>query len=228
MKKSTDLLQGKGENEEQEWITANGQHIPVGGKESKKEAVKKFVERQENKANNAQKEQGEQIDEREQNSENLPKIDKNKIPTDEETEDMKRVEIEKLTQALKSIKKIKLKELAQLIQSFDPIDLKIYDKKIAPAFDKYSANKNLYTRGNSTYRGFAFKLENIQKLPEFIKDAKYIYSKEEEGKESKQHKGVKEWHYFKKEIQIENEKYEMVVNIRDKGNQQYIYEVIFK
>ena len=105
MKKSTDLLQGKGENEEQEWITVKEKHIPVGEKESKEEAVKKFVESHENKTNNAQKEKDEQIDEREQNSENLQKLDKNKPPPDKETEDMKRVEIEKLTQALKSIKK---------------------------------------------------------------------------------------------------------------------------
>ncbi len=95
MKKSTDLLQGKGENEEQEWITVKGKHIPVGEKESKEEAVKKFVESHENKTNNAQKEKGEQIDEREQNSENLPKIDKNKPPPDEETEDIQRVEEER-------------------------------------------------------------------------------------------------------------------------------------
>lgn len=95
MKKSTDLLQGKGENEEQEWITVKGKHIPVGEKESKEEAVKKFVERHENKANNAQKEKGEEIDEREQNSENLPKIDKNKLPTDEEAEELKKAKEQK-------------------------------------------------------------------------------------------------------------------------------------
>lgn len=92
MKKSTDLLQGNGE---MDWITANGQHIPVGEKESKEEAVKKFVESHENKANKAQKEKGEEIDEREQSSENLPKLDKNKPPPDEEAEELKKAEEQK-------------------------------------------------------------------------------------------------------------------------------------
>ncbi len=225
MKKSTDLLQGKGEID---WITANGQHIPVGEKESKEEAVKKFVESHENKTNNAQKEKDEQIDEREQNSENLQKLDKNKPPPDEETEELRKETIQKLVQTLNKVTKIKLQDLVKLMKSFEPVELKIYDKKIAAAFDKYSANKNIYTRGNSTHKGSIFKLDNMKDLPKFIKDSQYTHSKDELGKDSKQHKGVKEWHYFKKEIQIGNEKYDVIINVRDKGSKQYIYEVIFK
>lgn len=225
MKKSTDLLQGNGEID---WITANGQHIPVGEKESKEEAVKKFVKSHENKANNAQKEKGEEIDEREQSSENLPKLDKNKPPPDEEAEDLKKEKVQQLIQKLNEVKKFKLKELVQFIQDCEPIELKIYDKTILAEFDKYSADKNIYAKGRSTQKGFNFKISHIQELPEFMQGAEYTHSKHEIGKMTKQHKGVKEWHYFKKEIQIGDEKYDVVINVRDKGNRQFVYEVIFR
>lgn len=134
----------------------------------------------------------------------------------------------KLIDTLNNVKKIKLKELVEMIKNFKPVEFVINDKTILAAFDKYAAEKNIYTRGNSTHKGFLFKLNNIKELPNFIKDAKYDYSKLEKGKESRQHKGVKEWHYFKKDIQVGEEKYDVVINIRDKGDKQYIYEIIFK
>lgn len=115
-----------------------------------------------------------------------------------------------------------------MVESFQPVELEINDRTILAAFDRYSAKKNVYTRGNSTHRGFTFKINNIKELPKFIQDSSYAYSKKETGKDTKQHKGVKEWHYFKNDIQVGDEKYDVIINVRDKGDKQFVYEVTFK
>ena len=147
---------------------------------------------------------------------------------EEEISNNKKEQVVKLVQTLNEVKKIKIKELVDLIESFQPIELEINDRTILAAFDKYSAKKNVYTRGNSTQKGFTFKINNIKELPSFIKNSSYDYSKLEKGKDTKQHKGVKEWHYFKNNVQVGDEKYDVVINVRDKGDKQFVYEVIFR
>ena len=120
---------------------------------------------------------------------------------EEEISRNKKEQVVKLVKTLNEVKKIKVKELVDLIESFQPIELEINDRTILAAFDKYSAKKNVYTRGNSTQKGFTFKINNIKELPSFIKNSSYDYSKLEKGKDTKQHKGVKEWHYFKNNVQ---------------------------
>lgn len=146
----------------------------------------------------------------------------------EEVSNYKKEQVIKLIKTLNEVKKIKLKELVELVKSFQPIELEISDRTILAAFDKYSAEKNIYTRANSTHRGFTFKINNINELPKIIQDSSYVFSKKEVGKDTRQHKGVKEWHYFKNNIQVGNERYNVIINVRDKGDKQYIYEVTFK
>ncbi len=147
---------------------------------------------------------------------------------EEEISNNKKEQVVKLVQTLNEVKKIKVKELVDLVESFQPVELEINDRTILAAFDRYSAKKNVYTRGNSTHRGFTFKINNIKELPKFIQDSSYAYSKKETGKDTKQHKGVKEWHYFKNDIQVGDEKYDVIINVRDKGDKQFVYEVTFK
>lgn len=183
------------------------------------EAVEKFKE--------LQKKNGGKVGEKEGTPAEQKRLQELGIESKEER-DLKQNAILRLVDTLKRVKKVKLKEMVEFIESLNPIELKINDKYILAAFDKYTAEKNLYTRGNSTHRGFTFKLNNIKELPKFIENSNYAYSKPEIGKESRQHKGVKEWHYFKNNIQLGEEKYDVIVNIRDKGEKQYIYEVTFK
>ena len=49
--KDTNIMNGKGESEEMEWITVNGTHIPIKDGESPKEAIKKHFEEKETKQN---------------------------------------------------------------------------------------------------------------------------------------------------------------------------------
>ena len=126
------------------------------------------------------------------------------------------------------ITKERLKQLVKDILNFNPITLKIGDRTITAKFDKYSAQKNVYTRGTSTHEGYLFKLGNIHNLPTYIESSKYDHTKQEIGKKSRQHRGVKEWHYFINKIRTSEGMFDISVNVRDKGDNQFIYEVAFR
>ncbi len=126
------------------------------------------------------------------------------------------------------ISKERLKQLVKDILNFESITLKINDRIITAKFDRYSAQKNIYTRGTSTHDGYLFKLNNIYNLPTYIGTSHYSYSKQETGKDSRQHQGVKEWHYFINKIQTSQGIFDITINVRDKGSNQFIYEVAFR
>lgn len=140
----------------------------------------------------------------------------------------KKKQIQCFIAALKGVTKLKIKELVDIIKSFQPVELHTDNKELIAEFDKYTAQKNIYTRGNSSPGGFLFKLEHINDLPKMVLDTHYDYSKEEKGKESRQHQGVKEWHYFKGKIATEMGNFYITVNVRDKGDRQFVYEISLK
>ncbi len=203
MKKDTNLLNGKGENEIVSWITVNGAHIPIEEGESKKEAITKHFKNKE-----------EQQAHLEKGIQQLLEWQRT-IPDDVLLSELR-------------LPKEKLKELATKIKNFEPITLEIDGREITAKCDRYTAQKNIYTRGNSSISGFNYKLNNVDKLPEIIKSSTYDYSKPETGKESPQHKGVQEWHYFSTRLTVDNQKFNVIVNIRDKGSEQFVYEVAIK
>lgn len=120
------------------------------------------------------------------------------------------------------------KQLINTILKFEPINLKIGEKEITVQFDKFSANKNVYSVGNSDYKGYQYKYNNIDKIPMYVKSSTYSHSKKEIGKNTPQHKGVKEWHYFINQVNTDKGVFDIVINIRDKGNEQFVYEVALK
>lgn len=125
-------------------------------------------------------------------------------------------------------KESKKKKLAKKIANFQSITLHIKDKSMECQFDNLTANKNIHAKGNSDKAGYKFKQANLKKLREFVVGAKYSHSKVEEGKENIAHKGVKEWHYLKNTVETPKGKFNIFVNIRDKGKKQYIYEISFR
>jgi len=185
--KNKNLLDGKGEDNMQ-WITANGSHIPLKDGENPKEAIEKRVETKNAPTDN-----------------NNQSEYKNKIKYNKE----------------------ELKQLVNNIISLKPIEIKMEDKKITASFDKYGAKKNVYGLGRSDIVGFDYKLKNIDNLPSYIQTSQYDHSSKETGKSSQQHKGVKEWHYFINEIETDKGTFNITVNVRDKGTNQFIYEVAF-
>ena len=115
-----------------------------------------------------------------------------------------------------------------MIKYFQPIELHTDNKSILAEFDKFTANKNLYAKGNSTQRGFLYKKEHIKDLPSYITNSKYDYSSEETGKKTAAHKDVKFWHYFKGKVETDKGTYDITINIRDKGDKQFVYEIAFR
>lgn len=132
--------------------------------------------------------------------------------------------IKHLVDTLKKIKTAKMKEIHSFIKSLNPISLQINGDEIIAEFDKFTADKNLYGHGKSDKFGYAYKLNNPDKLPEMVKQSNYLYSKPEIGKKKPAHAGVKQWHYFTKEY----EGFNVVVNVRDKGDRQFVYEICLK
>ena len=143
-------------------------------------------------------------------------------------EEQKKDAVKRLVDTLRKVKNLKMKEIHNYIKSLSPIKLSINDDEILAEFDKYTADKNVYGHGKSDAQGYNYKISNVDKLPSIIEDSKYQYSKKELGKISPQHRNVKEWHYFTKQIDTEKGPFNIVVNVRDKGKNQYVYEVAIR
>lgn len=126
-----------------------------------------------------------------------------------------------------TIKIINKKELVQKLMKFEPITLKLNDRTITAQFDKFGAKKNVYSKENSDMEGYTYKLQHVDDLPNIISSSTFVRSSPEKGKDTPQHKGVKEWHYFINKVKTENGEFNVLINIRDKGNDQYVYEVAF-
>ena len=105
MKKDTNLLNGKGENEIVSWITVNGAHIPIEEGESKKEAITKHFKNKE-----------EQQAHLEKGIQQLLEWQRT-IPDDVLLSELR-------------LPKEKLKELATKIKNFEPITLEIDGREI--------------------------------------------------------------------------------------------------
>ena len=189
------------------------------------EAVKKYNELQ-GKSGNSAKEQKQTSKELTPNeSKRLKELG---VDDTKEEQELKQKEITRLISVLKQVKKVKLKEIYDYIKNLDPVKLKINDNEIIAEFDSFTAEKNVYSRGKSNIEGHRYKLENYKELPEYVSNSKYNYSKNETGKTAPQHKGVKEWHYFNNRIQTDDGDYNIVVNVRDKGDKKYVYEIAIK
>lgn len=189
--KNKSLMNGKGEDDVQ-WITVKGNHIPIKDGENPQEAIKNHFANK-NKVNDANNDKNEQI--------------------------------QRLIDVLMKVKKLKVKEIHTFIKELNPINLKINGDNIIAEFDKFTADKNVYKPGNSDTLGFRYKLENYKNFPEFIKDSHYTKTKAEIGKTTKQHKGVDSWHYFQKEISTDKGVFRITINLRNKKDKHFVYEV---
>ncbi len=134
----------------------------------------------------------------------------------------------KKVENIKQRRKERNKQLIHTIKNFDPILLKIGDKEIQVEFDTFTANKNIFAKGNSDKMGVKWKRKHIEQLPKILKNIKYWRSDKEIGKNTLQHKGVKQWHYFKLKIRDRKSQYNMLVNVREKNNKYYVYEIAVK
>lgn len=203
--KDSSLLNGKGEDDGVDWITVKGNHIPIKDGETPKEAIKKHFDKNAKVNSDNGKYSPEFKQQVQRLAYTLTKVAENKY----------------------KFSKLEMKKLVNDIINFKPIKLKIGDKEIVAEFDKFGAKKNVYTQGQSNIEGYKYKLSNIDKLPSYIATSTYLRSAKEQGKTTPQHKGVIEWHYFINEINTDKGTFDILINVRDKGFNQYIYEVSF-
>ena len=96
-------------------------------------------------------------------------------------------------------------------------------------FHKDTARKNVYGDNRSSTSGHEAKI-NIGADGNFIdlvENAEHYRSSPEQGKTtvSKIHDIAKQWDYYVKTIRADGKYYDVVVNVADTGNNQYVYEV---
>ncbi len=94
-------------------------------------------------------------------------------------------------------------------------------------FDENDIRKNIYGDKRSSGKGYNAKLKvgadgNIFEL---VENSKYNGSKAEQGKNIQAHKQVRYWDYFIKTVQIDNEVFDLLANVRRKSDGDYVYSI---
>lgn len=98
--------------------------------------------------------------------------------------------------------------------------------------DTVSARKSLYGDKKSDKRGYKAKI-NIGadgNYFELVENALYDSSKDEVGKTTNTdiHDNVAQWDYYIKTVISDGRYYKVLINVADKGNNQYVYDVSLK
>lgn len=94
-------------------------------------------------------------------------------------------------------------------------------------FDSEDVNKNIYGDKRSSNSGYNAKIKvgadgNIFEL---VENAKYNGSEKEIGKSAKAHKQIQYWDYYIKTVQIDNQVYDLVANVRRKSTGDFVYSI---
>ena len=95
------------------------------------------------------------------------------------------------------------------------------------SFDGVDVDKIIYGDNKSDGSGYKAKI-NAGADGDFfdlIEHSNYDKTLPEKGKGGRAHKGVKTWDYYTKTVEIDGNLYDEVINVRDKGNGQYVYSV---
>lgn len=98
------------------------------------------------------------------------------------------------------------------------------------SFDGVDVDKIIYGDNKSDGSGYKAKI-NAGADGDFfdlIERSNYDKTLPEKGKISPAHKDVKTWDYYTKTVEIDGNPYDEVINVRDKGNGQYVYSVTLK
>ena len=142
-------------------------------------------------------------------------------------------------------KKAKGERILRYIQdvwSKKPITLRITDggvtRYIEAQFDPtYSEDKNVRTDASKLMGGNRHGSSPEQRVTldladdyyQIASESKYNYSKDESGKNSDPHQGVKQWHYFVNDIYFAEQgsedltPYRVSINVKEKGDGHYFY-----
>ena len=97
-------------------------------------------------------------------------------------------------------------------------------------FANEDVRKNIWGDKQSDKEGWKAKI-NVGaegNIFELVENADYTGSKEEAGKRAKAHAGVLKWDYYVKRVQINGRVYDLLANVREKQDGEYIYNIGLK
>lgn len=97
-------------------------------------------------------------------------------------------------------------------------------------FANEDVKKNIWGDKQSDKEGWKAKI-NVGaegNIFELVENADYTGSKEEAGKTTKAHAGVMMWDYYVKRVQINGRVYDLLANVREKQDGEYIYNIGLK
>ncbi len=94
-------------------------------------------------------------------------------------------------------------------------------------FDNKDISKNIYGDKRSSSGGYNAKIKvgadgNVFEL---VENAKYNGSKKKTGKNAKAHKEIQYWDYYVKTVQIDDQVYDLVANVRRKSTGDFVYSI---
>ncbi len=94
-------------------------------------------------------------------------------------------------------------------------------------FEDTDVKKNIYGDNQSSKAGWKAKIRAGADgdIFELVEDADYTGSGAEQGKSNPAHKGINHWDYYAKTVQIDNEVYDLVANVRRSGDDSYVYNI---
>ena len=97
-------------------------------------------------------------------------------------------------------------------------------------FETADVNKNIYGDNKSDSKGWKAKI-NVGadgNIFELVENSHYDGSKQEKGKKITAHKNVGHWDYFIKTVQIDDRVFDLLANVRKKGEDGYVYSIQLK
>lgn len=94
-------------------------------------------------------------------------------------------------------------------------------------FDKKDLQKNIYGDQLSSLKGWKAKINTGADgaVFELVENSRYIGNSKESGKDIKAHKGITDWDYFVKKVEIDGVLYDLVANVRKNSDNQYVYSI---
>ena len=94
-------------------------------------------------------------------------------------------------------------------------------------FEDTDVKKNIYGDNQSSKAGWKAKIRAGADgdIFELVEDADYTGSGAEQGKSNSAHKGINFWDYYVKTVQIDNEVYDLLANVRRNDDDSYVYNI---
>ena len=150
--------------------------------------------------------------------------DENGIEIYETSEDTKNLS---LAERKKKLKDMLLEEWRGRTAKFN-----IGEKTYYAQMDRQGAKKGIYGDKKSSKSGFESKI-NIgadKNYFELLENARYSGTSAEQGKKTSNgaHENVTNWDYFVKTIKADGQLYDVLINVRNKDNGNYVYDVTVK